>query len=125
MRNSIVRFAVGSVAVGAILGWAAPAYAGDDGALLKQAEDLVHQAWNPGGDPPSNDDRTQLLTKAIELAAKEPDHRLAGRRVEAIRLIKAALEEMKNGDPENRVNGDLQDADRALRDAMEGAESHG
>jgi hypothetical protein len=124
MKNSIVRYAVYSVAVYAILGWSVPAFAGDDGALLKQAEDLVHQAWNPEGDPPSNDDRTQMLKKAIDLAINEPDHRLGGTRVDAIRLMKAALEEIKNGDPNGKVNSDLQDADRMLRTAIEGAEGH-
>jgi hypothetical protein len=124
MKIAFVRHATSCAILGAILGWPVAAVAGDDGDLLKQAEDLVHQAWNPGGDAPSNDDRTQLINKAIELAQKEPDHRLHGTRVEAIRLLKAALEQIKNGDPDNRVSGELQDADRELRDAMEGAQSH-
>jgi hypothetical protein len=101
-----------------------PAFAGDDGSLLKQAEDLVKQAWNPGGDPPSADDRTKMLTQALELTQKEPDHRLAMNRVAAMKSIRAALEELKTGDPNNKVNDDLIDADRALRDAIEIAESH-
>jgi hypothetical protein len=124
MKTSIIHYATCCATLGAILGWPTSALAGDDGDLLKQAEDLVHQAWNPGGDAPSNDDRTQLINKAIELTQKEPDHHLHGTRVEAIRILKAALEEIKNGDPNNRVTGELQDADRELRDAMEGAQSH-
>ena len=108
-----------------ILGYCAPAFAdNDDGNLLKQAEVLLKQAWNPGGDPPSNDKRTELLNKAIELALKEPDHRLHGTRMEAVRLMKAALDEIKAGDPNNKATGDIEDADRALRSAIEGAEAH-
>jgi len=123
MKISLTCFGLCGAAAVSILGWSTPAFAGDDGALLDQAEHLVHQAWNPGGDPPSNEDRTQMLNKAIELAQKEPDHHLRGTRVEAIRLMRAALEEIKTGDPDNKLNSDLQEADRALRDAMEAAQS--
>ena len=124
MKFTVVRYALCVAAIGAVLGCPVVAFAGDDGDVLKQAEALVKQAWNPGGDPPAADDRTDLLKKAIDLARSEPDHRLAGRRVEAMRLIKLAIDDIKAGDPDNKVNGLLQDADRALRDAIEGAESH-
>jgi len=122
MKN--FRYVVGALVVSVILGSATPVFAGDDGEVMKQAEDLVKQAWNPGGDPPSDADRTQMLTKAVELAKSEPDHRLHGKRVEAIRLIQLALDTIKAGDPGHKVNGMLQDADRELRDAISGAESH-
>lgn len=95
-----------------------------DGSLLKQAEALLKQAWNAGGDPPSDDVRIDLLNKAIKLAMAEPDHRLGRQRVDAIHLMKAALEEIKAGDPNHKANADMQDADSALRSAIEIAESH-
>ena len=107
-----------------LLGWCAPAHANDDGNFLKQSENLLKQAWNPGGDPPAPDKRTELLNKAIDLATKEPDHRLRGTRMEAIRLMKVAVDEIKNGASPDKVSGDLQDANRALRNAIEGAEGH-
>ena len=86
--------------------------------MLKQAEDLVHQAWNPAGDPPSNDQRTQLLTKAVDLAKNAPQHRVHGHRVHAILLMRSALDELKNGDPGNKVSGYLKDADSELRESF-------
>lgn len=124
MKFSLGRRAVCSMAVVVILGWQMPAFAGDDGDLLKQAEVLVKQAWNPGGDPPSKDDRTQWLTKAAQLAHDEPDHRLGGKRVEAVRLIKLAEDDINAGASESKISGDLEDADRLLRTAIEGAEGH-
>ena len=124
MKKSVVRCVLCLVSMGVILGLSARAFADDDGDLLKQSEDLLKQAWNPGGDPPSNDQRTELLGKAIALAQKEPDHRLARNRVAAIQSMKAALEEIKAGDPNNKANEDMQDADRDLRDAIAIAESH-
>jgi hypothetical protein len=118
------RFALCAITVGAILGSALPAFAGDDGDVLKQAEDLVKQAWNPGGAPPSNDDRTQLITKAIALAQSEPDHRLRGQRAKAIRELQLAIETLKAGDPDNKVTGMLVEADRGLRNSIEKAEAH-
>ena len=109
---------------GAFLGYATPVFANDDGDVLKQSEDLLKQAWNPGGDPPSNDQRTDLLTKAIELAKTESDHRLHGQRMKAVRDMQLAIDTIKAGDPDNKVNGILQDADRELRNAIERAEAH-
>ena len=122
MRN--YRYVLCSVAVGAIFGAATPAFAGDDGAVLKQSEDLLKQAWNPGGDPPSNDERTQLLTRAIKLADSEPDHHLHLQRVKAVNLMQKAIDTIKAGDPNNQVDSLLQDADSDLRNAIENAEAH-
>jgi hypothetical protein len=122
MKN--FRFVLCAITAGAIFGSASPAFAGDDGDAMKQAEDLVKQAWNPGGDPPSNDDRTQLITKAITLAQSEPDHNLRGQRVLAIRELQLAIETIKAGGPDSKVTGLLQEADRDLRTAIGNAESH-
>jgi hypothetical protein len=116
------RHVLCAVVAGAILGLATPSFANDDGELLKQAEDLVKQAWNPGGDPPSN--RVDLITQAITLAQNEPDHRLRGTRMAGIRTLQQALEAIKGGESDDKVSGLLQDADRNLREAIEGAESH-
>jgi len=96
----------------------------DDGALLKQADTLVKQAWNPQGDPITVEARTQLLTKALELMKKEPDHHLRGTKVKAMALVQTALDELKAGDPGNQVSGNLKDADSMLRTAIEYAEAH-
>jgi hypothetical protein len=112
---------------GAILLCSTPVFAdngSDDGAALKQAEDLVKQAWNPGGDPLSAADRTQLLTKALDLINEEPDHHLRGAAMKVKILIHTALDELKVGDPGNEVTGNLKDADSLLRTAIENAESH-
>jgi hypothetical protein len=124
MKFTFVRYALCMAAVGSVLGWPAVAFAGDDGDVLKQAEASLKQAWNPGGDAPSADDRIELLNEAIKLARSEPDRRLALRRMDAVRLMKLAIDDIKAGDPDNKVNGLLQDADRALRDAIGIAESH-
>ncbi len=86
--------------------------------MLQQSEDLVHQAWNPAGDPPSDEQRTQLLTKALELAKSAPPHRVHRHRVQAMQMIKATLGEIKKGDPNKKVNGMLKDADAELREAI-------
>jgi hypothetical protein len=124
MKSTLVRFSMSVAAAGAILGWSVPAFAGDNGNIMKKADDLVKQAMNPGGDPPAASDRIAMLNKAIELANLEPDHRLQGTRVEAIRTIQLAIEAIKDSDPESEIYGDLDDADHKLRDAIELAEGH-
>ena len=124
MKFTFVRFAMGLIAAGAILGWSMPAFAGDDGDVLKQAEDLVKQAMNPGGDPPAANDRISLLKQALKLTSEEPDHRLRGKRVEAMRTIQLAIDSIQGGQEESKIYEDLDDADRELRDAIEMAEAH-
>ncbi len=119
-----LRYVLCAVVIGVSLGYATPAFAMDDGDALKQAEGLVKQAWNPGGDPPSDADRTDLLTKAIALIKSEPDRRLHRKRMDAQRLVQLAIDTIKAGDADHKVNGMLQDADRDLRDAISTAEQH-
>jgi hypothetical protein len=109
---------MGWVVLMAVLGWSMPARADDDADMLKQAEDLVHQAWNPGGDPPPKDQQEDLLQKAINLAVRAPQHRVHGHRVHAIQLMRGALDLIKNGDPEDKAPGLLRDADSELREAI-------
>jgi hypothetical protein len=100
--------------IGAFLCSSAPAF-GDE--LLNQALDLVHQALNPGGDRPSNDDRTTWLTKALDLAQKSPVRNAAGHRVKAMHDIQAALDAIKQNSPDNEVSGYIRDAYSELRTA--------
>lgn len=86
--------------------------------MLNKAFDLVHQAWNPAGDPPSNADRTDLLDQALKLAQDAPDHHLKGHRVQAILDIKAALDELAKGDPDHKAVEYIHDADSELHTAL-------
>ncbi len=114
--------AVCALALVAVLGSSLPALANDDGDSLKKAEDLVKQAWNPGGDPPGN--RVDLLTQALGSIKDEPDHHLRGMRVQAAKLIRQAIDDINAGDPDHKVYGELKDADSKLRSAIETAEGH-
>lgn len=95
-----------------------PALANDTADNLKQAAQLVHEAWNPAGDPLSDDKRTELLAKALDLAVNSPQRHVHGHRVKAIAFIRAALDDIKNGDPDKKVNGLLHDADSELRESI-------
>ena len=86
--------------------------------MLEQARDLVHQALSPGGDQPSDAQRTDLLTQAKTLAQKSPDTRTRGHRVRAIHDIVAALFELQRGDPDNKAKDYIRDADSELRTAI-------
>jgi hypothetical protein len=117
MKTSL-NFRVLAVAVvGAALSLGAPVYGMDDD-MLNQALDLVHQAWNPGGDPPSDADRTNLLTKALTLTQNAPEHHVRGHRVQAILDIKAALAMIKDGDPDHKATEVIHDAADELRDSL-------
>jgi hypothetical protein len=86
--------------------------------MLNQALDLVHQAWNPGGDAPSNAQRTDLLTRALKLAQQAPDRHLKMHRAQAIQDIDLALAEIQKGDPDQKATGYIRDADSELRSAL-------
>jgi hypothetical protein len=121
MKTSFVLNAFGVAMLSAALSFSAPVF-GEDTDMLNQALDLVHQAWNPGGDPPSDDQRTDLLNQALKLAHDAPEHHVKGHRVQAIRDIKAALSLIKNGDPDHKAVEYIRDADSELRDALSIAE---
>jgi hypothetical protein len=116
MKNSLLRSVLLVTAMSAVLGLSAPLF-GEAGDALNQALDLVHKAWNPAGDPPPNDQRTDLLNKAYKLCANYPDHRLKGHRVAAMRDIKAALDEIQKGDPDKKATEFIHNADSELRTA--------
>ena len=116
MKTSFVLHAFWVAILSAVLTFSAPVFGDDD--LLNQAFDLVHQAWNPGGDPPSDDQRTELLTQALELAKDAPDHHVRGHRVQAILDIKAALTLIKDGDSDHKADEYIRDAASELRTAI-------
>jgi len=121
MKISLVRFVVCCAVIGAIMDWPARAVAGDDddAKMLKQAQDLVHQAWAPDADtPPPDDKRLAWLGQAADLAKKAPQHRVHGHRVKAIELIHEAEVQIKNGDPDKKAGSILRDADAELREAI-------
>ena len=121
MNTSLLLRVLTLVVLGGVLGLATPAF-GDaapvSAGMLNQAYDLVHQAWNPGGDPPSNAVRIDLLTKALPLVKDAPDHHLKGTRVQAMRDIKAALDVLKAGDPDHKAGDLIHTVAEELRDAL-------
>jgi hypothetical protein len=120
MKTSFVLNVFWVAIFGVFLSFSAPVFADGDIDLLNQALDLVHQAWNPGGDPPSNDQRTDLLNQALKLVQQVPPAaaRYRGHRARAIDDIKAALFEIGSGDPNNKATDDIRDADFELRAAI-------
>jgi hypothetical protein len=119
MKASFVRNAFLIATTGAFLGLSEPLFADNSSdAMMHQAEDMVHQALNPGGDAPSDAQRTELLTKALELLKDTPDKNYRKHRMKAIRDIKAALDDMKLGQPSNQVTNDIRDADLEIRTAL-------
>jgi hypothetical protein len=85
---------------------------------LKKAQDLAHQAWNPGGDPPPNDQRADLIDQAIKMAKQAPERMVHRHRRKAIELLENALDIVKAGDTDHKVSGILKDADSELREAI-------
>jgi len=117
MKTSFVLHAFWVVTLSALLGFSAPLF-GEDTDMLNKAFNLVHAAWNPAGETPSNADRTDLLTKALKLAQDAPQHNVRGHRVKAVLDIKAALSELQKGDPDNKAKEYIHDADSELRTAL-------
>jgi hypothetical protein len=117
MKSSLLLNLFAVATLGTLFSFSPPAL-GQDAGMLNQALDLVHQAWNPGGDPPSNAQRTDLLTKALKLAQDAPQRHVKGHRVKAIEEIQEALDEIQKGDPDHKVDGLLHDANSELRTAI-------
>lgn len=118
MKSSTIGRTTGWILLLAVVCWSMPLRADDDADMLKKAEDLVHQAWNPGGDPPPQSQQLDLLKQAIDLAVQAPQHRVHGHRVHAIQLLKTAVDQIKLGDPNHQVYGLLKDADEELRQSI-------
>jgi hypothetical protein len=117
MKTSFLLNACCVVTISVVLGFSTPLF-GESTDMLNKAFDLVHQAWNPGGDPPSDAQRTELLTKALKLAQDAPQHKVGGHRVKDVRDIEAALSLLKDGDPEHKATEYIHDAASELRTAL-------
>ena len=87
----------------------------DEHSTLEAIHDKLHQAMNPGGDAPSNADRTSLLKAALE-ELKDLSPWYHGHRNAAISDIKMALDALKAGDENNEVYNDIRNADNEVRD---------
>jgi hypothetical protein len=123
MKPSFFLNAILAVGLLTCLSLSAPAFGGNETtALLSQARDLVHQAWNPDGDPPSDDTRTDLLTKALNLVQQAPPWRgyeeQEGSRHMVLKYIQAALDALHNGADADKVTGLIQKADIELSRAI-------
>ena len=123
MKTSFLLNAFSIAILGAVLSFSAPLFGDDDTDMLNKAFDLVHQAWNPGGDPPSDDVRTDLLNQALKLAQNAPQHNVLGHRVKAILEIKAALSLIQDGDPDHKAADHIRNAASELRNAVSIANS--
>jgi hypothetical protein len=104
-----------SLAVLALAGFALSPVFGDDHTLIEDAHHQLEKALNPGGDPPSDADRTALLQATLEDLKNLP-HYYRGKRVEAMACIKSALLELKNGGSAEQVSEDIREADSDVRD---------
>jgi hypothetical protein len=85
--------------------------------MLKQALDLVHQVENPSGQL-TDAQRVNLLTQAITLAQKAPNHRLKGHRVLAIEAIRGAIGAVQGGDTTHQASTYLHTADTELETSI-------
>ncbi len=117
IQTPIIRGSILPAVIGLAISFS-PLVADDNTDMLNKALDLVHQAWNPAGDPPSDAQRTDLLNQALKLAKAAPDHHLRNHRVQAILDIKAALTEIQAGDADHKAADYMQDADSELRTAI-------
>ena len=70
MKNSFILPIFAVSIISAMICFSSPlfGYGEDETAMLNKAYDLVHQAWNPGDNPPSDTERTDLLNQALKLA---------------------------------------------------------
>jgi hypothetical protein len=84
--------------------------------MVQDAHHDLEQALNPGGDTPSDTDRTNYLNAALDALKDLPPIRHP-RRLGILRDdIRSALEEIKNGDPNHQAANDIRDADSIVRD---------
>ena len=101
----------------AVLSLASPLFA-EDNAIMYNAMDLVHKAWNPEGKPPADAKKVKLLNQAMEILANVPPATYDGHKRKAMRFINSALFEIKLGDPDHKVIDYIQDAEQQLRSAI-------
>jgi hypothetical protein len=116
MKISFVVNAFRVAVICGALGFSAPLFGAQP--QINQALDLVHQAWAPAADTaPTSAQRTDLLTKALQLLKDCPDRHVKGHRVAAMKDIESALDELKNGDSNGKATELIHDAYSQLRDA--------
>ena len=111
--KSIVDFLPISVLVAVIFGGILPVHA-DEHSMLEAIHDKLHQAMNPGGDAPSDAERTALLQAALK-ELKDLPFGYRGHRNAAISDVKMALDALKSGNENNEVYNDIRDADAEVR----------
>jgi ankyrin repeat protein len=107
------------VILGAALAFSLPALGQDTTDMLSKSLDLVHQVESANGTPPTDTQRIDLLTQAIQAAQEAPNHRLRGHRVLAIQAIRTAIAEIRVGDPNHQAAVYLHTADTELGTSIE------
>jgi len=119
MKTSYLLSAFLVAIVGIFLSFSPPAF-GDDGSrdMLSQALDLVDQAWSSQGEQISNEQRIDLLKKALPLIQNAPGRNFHGHRANAIEAVNAALGVLKRGDPYHTATEVIRKASDQLRAAM-------
>ena len=116
MKTSFLFNAIRVAVICGALSFSAPLFG--DQPQIDKALDLVHQAWSPGADtPPTNAQRTDLLTQALKLLRDCPDHHVKGHRVAAMKDIESALDELKDNDPSGKAAELIHDVYSQLRDS--------
>jgi hypothetical protein len=85
---------------------------------LEDIHGLLKQAMGgDSGTPPDKAQLTDLLKKAQqELRDIPPERHWGGHRQEGLFLIQAALDAIAQGEPDDKVQGDIRDADSDVRD---------
>jgi hypothetical protein len=122
MKKSLAVYLTLIALFGVVQTYTSPAHAVSH-IMMLQAQDLIHQAWNPGGKTPSNGQRIKLLKEALEVFNNDPGTGYQGHKARAERYVRAAIEQIKLGDPYHKVNDYLQDAVDQCRDALADADN--
>jgi len=117
MKKSLALNLLWVAILGALLTYSSPVF-GVSHVMMLQAQDLIHQAWNPSGKKPSDAKRLKLLNQALQLFADDPYEGYGGHKKKAIRYVHAAIDQINLGDPDNKVNDYLQDAVDQCRSAI-------
>jgi ankyrin repeat protein len=114
MKMSFLRSTLLIALIVAGFGFSRLLFGQDTTDMLSKALDLVHQVENPTVNPPTDAQRIDLLTQAITMAQKAPNHRLKGHRVLAIQAIRSAVTEIRAGDPNHQAATYIHTADMEL-----------
>jgi tetratricopeptide (TPR) repeat protein len=118
MKIAQIRSRLLATIITAALTLCPPLFGQETTDLLSKALDLVHQVESPTGTPPTDAQRIDLLTQAIERAQEAPNHRLKGHRVLAIEAIRSAIAEIKSGDPDHKAGAYLHSAETELETSV-------